>query len=143
MRLGKLSSGLLALLCCLPTFAAEQAAPRPELVDTSSIVQMLLTLLAVVAVIVMLAVLMRKFNMINPGSSQAIRIVGGLALSSKDRLLLVQVGEEQILISASPGRIGKVHELSQPVQLDAIGTGSVPGNRFAGLLESVMQRSSS
>ena len=33
-----------------------------------------------------------------------IRIVGGLALSNKDRLLLIQVGDEQLLISASPGR---------------------------------------
>jgi flagellar protein FliO/FliZ len=71
-----------------------------------------------------------------------IRIVSSLALNSKDRLLLVQIGEEQILISASPGRIGKVHELQAPVDPASFDSlQKTRGRSFNSLFTQVLQGS--
>ncbi len=43
-------------------------------------------------------------------------MIGSRALGPRDRLVLVQVGEEQILLGLTPGRITPLHVLKTPVQ---------------------------
>lgn len=121
-----------------PVQAAESALTQSASLNSGSLVQMFLALGAVIVLIVGLSVAVRKFNMFSVGASGHIRIVGGMALSNKDRLLLVQVGEEQLLISASPGRVTKIHEMNTPVQVET-GNAQAGGN-FASLLNTVTQR---
>lgn len=142
------SAGLGLLLSLLPgklLVAAEQADPavRSEaLVSAGSMVQMLIALVVVVAIIVGLSILVRRLSLVPGASGGMIRIVSSLALNSKDRLLLVQVGEEQILISASPGRIGKVHELQAPVDTASFDNlQKAKGKSFNSLFTQVLQGS--
>lgn len=125
-----------------PAYAAEagNGITQPATLDTGSFIQMFLALGLVIVIILGLSFAVRKFNMFTTGSSRHIRIVGGMALSNKDRLLIVQVGEEQILLSASPGRISKVHELSTPIADDTVLTSKPGNNSFANLLQAVTQR---
>jgi flagellar protein FliO/FliZ len=125
-----------------PVFAAESTLTgQSAILDTSSLLQMLLALGVVVVLIIGLSVAVRKFNMFNGSGSGHIRIVGGLALSNKDRLLLVQVGDEQLLISTSPGRVQKIHEMQSPIALAREGD-EKPANpqNFSNLLQSLTQR---
>jgi flagellar protein FliO/FliZ len=46
-----------------------------------------------------------------------IKVVASQALGPRDRLVLVQVGGEQILLGLSAGRISPLHVLSEPVHL--------------------------
>ena len=68
--------------------------------------QLVLGLLLVIGLIFVLAWLMRRVQRIGPGNGQVIELVGSRALGPRDRLVLVQVGEEQILLgitlAASP-----------------------------------------
>jgi flagellar protein FliO/FliZ len=133
----------LSLMLLIPSARAAEATPAASpvsILDTGSLVQMLLALGVVIVLIVGLSFAIRKFNMFTAGSSAHIRIVGGLALSNKDRLLLVQVGNEQLLISASPGRVSMVHEMREPIDADAATTRSANNPNFASLLQAVTQR---
>lgn len=133
----------LSLIFLMPTARAAEAgagsSPVPML-DSGSLLQMLLALAVVVVLIIGLSFAIQKFKLFTVGSSAHIRIVGGLALSNKDRLLLVQVGNEQLLISASPGRINKVHEMREPVDAEAARARPVNNPNFASLLQTVTQR---
>ncbi len=53
------------------------------------------------------------------GLAGRLGIVGqaGAPLGPRDRLVLVQVGEEQILLGLTPGRITPLHVLKEPVHL--------------------------
>lgn len=122
---------------------AGNAVSQSSMLDTASFLQMFLALGLVIVMIICLSFAVRKFNMFTAGPSRHIRIVGGLALSNKDRLLLVQVGDEQLLISSSPGSVRKVHEMRNPIYEDTVVTSSKAGNAgsFANLLQTVTQRS--
>lgn len=133
----------LSLVFLMPAARAAESVSESgsvPVLDTGSLLQMLLALGVVIILIVGLSFAIRKFNMFTAGSSAHIRIVGGLALSNKDRLLLVQVGNEQLLISASPGRVNMVHEMREPVDADAATTRPVNNPNFASLLQAVTQR---
>lgn len=125
--------------------AAEQQEPpgRPDaLVSPESMIQMFIALLVVVALIVGLSIVVRRLSLIPGASSGVVRIVGGLALNNKDRLLLIQVGDEQILISASPGRIGKIHDLHEPIDPTRYGQSAGPdGKSFNNLLSQMLNKS--
>ena len=74
-------------------------------------------LLLVVGLIFVLAWLMRRVQRVGPGNGQVIEVIGSRALGTRDRLVLVQVGEEQILLGITPGRITPLHVLKTPVNV--------------------------
>jgi len=81
--------------------------------------QLMLGLLVVLAVIVALAWVVRRVQQAAPRGGQVIDIVSARALGPRDRLVLVQVGDEQILLGVSPGRITSLHVMKEPVRSPA------------------------
>nr|WP_220466484.1 flagellar biosynthetic protein FliO [Pseudomonas juntendi] len=79
--------------------------------------QMVFGLLLVVGLIFFLAWLLRRLQSTAVKGGQVIEIVGSRAIGPRDRLLLVQVGKEQILIGHTPGSIEALHVLAEPVQV--------------------------
>jgi len=147
---------LLALFCALPLAgllplarAAEEpaVAPAPAIVHASAspslitgsagaqLLQLLFGLVLVVALIFLLAWLVRRVQQIGPRGNQAIKLVASQALSPRDRLLLVQVGEEQILLGLTPGRITPLHVLKEPVRGVEAGEQPTPPEFAQRLLE--------
>jgi flagellar protein FliO/FliZ len=114
----------LFLLAPLTALAAEPAAKAVATPVAGSdiggqLVQLLLGLLLVIGLIFALAWVMRRVQQIGPRGNQAIRLVASQALGPRDRLLLVQVGGEQVLLGISAGRITPLHVLKEPVSLEA------------------------
>jgi flagellar protein FliO/FliZ len=80
--------------------------------------QLVFGLLLVVGLIFFLAWLLRRVQQAGPaGKGQVIELIGSRALGPRDRLMLVQVGNEQILLGLSPGSITALHVLKEPVQV--------------------------
>jgi len=81
----------------------------------SQLLQLVLGLLLVVGLIFVLAWLMRRVQRAGPAGNQVIELVGSRALGPRDRLVLVQVGNEQVLLGVSPGSITALHVMTEPV----------------------------
>ncbi|WP_122681132.1 flagellar biosynthetic protein FliO [Pseudomonas sivasensis] len=117
---------MVGLLVALPlgAWAAEpvaQAAAVAAPVGSGlggQLTQLVLGLLLVVGLIFVLAWLLRRVQQVGPGNAQVIEMIGSRALGPRDRLVLVQVGEEQILLGLTPGRITPLHVLKTPVNVD-------------------------
>lgn len=115
---------LLALFAALPLslLAAEPMANAAPVLASSGnlgaqLGQMLLGLLLVIGLIFMLAWLLRRVQQIGPRGNQVIKLIASQALGPRDRLVLVQVGGEQILLGLTAGRITPLHVLKEPVHL--------------------------
>lgn len=102
----------------LSALAAEPAVAITPLASSGiagQLVTLLLGLGLVIGLIFLLAWLMRRVQRIGPQRNQLIKLLSSQALGPRDRLLLVQVGEEQILLGLTPGRITPLHVLKEPV----------------------------
>ncbi|WP_339480349.1 flagellar biosynthetic protein FliO [Pseudomonas sp. RL_5y_Pfl2_73] len=107
----------LSVLAAEPV-ATAAAAPAAGSGIAGQLAQLLLGLLLVLGLIFFLAWLLRRVQQAGPtGKGQVIDIVGSRALGPRDRLVLVQVGSEQILLGLSPGTITALHVLKEPVQV--------------------------
>ena len=126
------------LFCLLPAHIQAQET-QESLVNqglpSSYLVKTTLTLLIVVVIIFAIAWAFKRFNLSPQKNSGLIKVVGGMALGTRDRLMVVEIGEERLLLGLSPGRIEKLHTLksSRPE------TGQT-GN-FADQLESIRENS--
>ncbi|MBF6621955.1 MAG: flagellar biosynthetic protein FliO [Pseudomonadales bacterium 32-61-5] len=107
----------LTLLLALPVMAAEPSANMSGVDMGGQMTKLLLGLLLVIGLIFLLAWVLRRMQQFNPRSNQAIKLISSHALGPRERLLLVQVGSEQILLGLSAGRITPLHVLEEPVHL--------------------------
>jgi flagellar protein FliO/FliZ len=98
--------------------ATAAAAPAVSSGVAGQLTQLVFGLLLVLGLIYFLAWLMRRVQQAGPaGKGQVIELIGSRALGPRDRLMLVQVGNEQILLGLSPGSITALHVLKEPVQV--------------------------
>lgn len=104
----------------LPALAAETTASLTPMAGSNlagQLGQMLLGLLLVIGLIFALAWLLRRVQQLTPRTGQVIKLLATQPLGPRDRLVLVQVGNEQILLGLSAGRIAPLHVLKEPVHL--------------------------
>ena len=100
------------------TTATAAAVPAVSSGVAGQLTQLVLGLLLVLGLIFFLAWLLRRVQQAGPaGKGQVIELIGSRALGPRDRLMLVQVGNEQILLGLSPGTITALHVLKEPVQV--------------------------
>jgi flagellar protein FliO/FliZ len=98
------------------TAAVTTALPAASSGVGGQLTQLVFGLLFVLGLIFFLAWLLRRVQQAGPaGKGQVIDIIGSRALGPRDRLMLVQVGNEQILLGLSPGTITALHVLKEPV----------------------------
>ena len=125
---------VLGFLLALPlsALAAEPVATAAATPAVSSgvagqLTQLVFGLLLVLGLIFFLAWLLRRVQQAGPaGKGQVIELIGSRALGPRDRLMLVQVGNEQILLGLSPGSITALHVLKEPVQVPASSEKATP-----------------
>jgi len=86
--------------------------------DTGQTLQLIGSLFLVLATIVLVAWLLRRVNGIPRPSGQMIKLLGGLSLGARERLMLVEVGGKHILLAATPGRISRIHVFEQALDLE-------------------------
>jgi flagellar protein FliO/FliZ len=53
----------------------------------------------------------RKLNGLTIGGAEKIRMVGGLSLGMREKVILLQVGKKQLILGVTPGRIETLHVL--------------------------------
>ncbi|MEF9674302.1 flagellar biosynthetic protein FliO [Pseudomonas sp. MWU13-2100] len=102
-----------------PLATAAVATPSAPGSMAGQLTQLVLGLLLVLGIIFVLAWLLRRMQQVGPGAKgrQVIELIGSRALGPRDRLVLVQVGNEQILLGLTPGTITPLHVLKEPVQV--------------------------
>ncbi|MDQ2078085.1 flagellar biosynthetic protein FliO [Marinimicrobium sp. ABcell2] len=118
---------------------AESAKPDTPVVGTSAhLLNMTLGLLLIVGLILGLAWLLRRFGQSSMFSHQkAIKIVAAMALGTRERLVVVDVGGQQILLGVTAREINTLHVFEEPV----IDPGqAAPPSDFSRKLMAVLQK---
>jgi flagellar protein FliO/FliZ len=109
--------------------AAPAAATAPMVNSgvAGQLTQLVFGLLLVLGLIFFLAWLLRRVQQAGPaGKGQVIELIGSRALGPRDRLMLVQVGNEQILLGLSPGTITALHVLKEPIEVPSTSEKATP-----------------
>jgi len=97
-----------------PSSQVARVYKSPDPFSFESIMQLLLGLGLVLGTILAMAWLLRKVSVL-PGQHRKLKVVAALSLGHKERAVLVQVGEEQMLLGVSQGQVTLLKSFEQPV----------------------------
>lgn len=79
--------------------------------------QIVFSLVLVLLIIFISAWLLRRYGRF-PGVAEGnLKVLGALSVGQRERILLLQVGGEQILVGVTTSRISRLHQLEVPVEV--------------------------
>ncbi|KAF0193055.1 MAG: flagellar protein FliO/FliZ [Gammaproteobacteria bacterium] len=87
--------------------------------DTGNVLRIVIGLMVVVIAIVATAWGLRRWGNFRASAQGELQIIGGLSMGPRERLVLVRVGDEQLLLGVAPGRIQTLHKLERPVPVNS------------------------
>jgi flagellar protein FliO/FliZ len=79
---------------------------------------MILSLLMVLGLIIISALVLKRFNLTQQNSSQ-LKVIASLSLGTKERVIIVQIGEEQLVLGVCPQQISLLRNLETPIDIQA------------------------
>ncbi len=85
-----------------------------------SLINFVLSCFAVIALIFVLSWLLKKTNLVPGANISNFKTLAVLPTGPKTKLLLVQVGEEQLLIGSTPSQVNLVYKLPEPLKANNI-----------------------
>ena len=115
-----------AVVAPAPAPAARAPALRPASIPTTipatmpaspsagSLMQTIFALTFVLALLAGLAWLMKRFGPRGGAHAGVLRIVGALSLGGRERIMVLEVGDQWIVVGASPGRVNALATLPRP-----------------------------
>lgn len=126
------------ILLLLPLTAAAAAESPPPGVGLGSYVQAGVALALIVSLLGGAAWLARKVLGGKGFGQGGMRVVGGVALGPRERIVLLEVGEEWLVVGIVPGQIRTLHRLPKG---DLAAAETLPADRpFAQWLQNISER---
>jgi len=134
-------SGL--LLCCIvPTcfavFGAEASKATAKTVAAGDIAAWGLGLLVVLSIFLLCIWGIKRLNEFH-GQAEKMRVVGGLSLGMREKVMLLQVGKKQLILGVTPGRIETLYVLEGDDCLPREDASTTSGSGFAQKLMHAMK----
>ena len=141
-----LSTPLVCAVLWTPMVQAAQTAAQTshtlgaaEPLSIGSLIQVTLGLLAVVVTIFALAWFLRRYGRFQSAANTSLKVVGGLSVGPRERVVLIQVEDRQLLLGVAPGRVQMLHTLDArlPAAAAESGEDAAPKKHiFSSLLKS-------
>ena len=105
-----------------------------------SIFTMLFGLVAVLAVMAGIAWLLKRFGLSqNLSGNAAAKVVGGVSVGSRERVMVIEVGEQWIVVGVAPGRVNALATLPRQ-ELTAQQSSQASAPAFATWLKHTMDK---
>ena len=119
MRLHLKSTFITALALPASAYAVEakKALEMTSPVSTSSVFQVVIGLMVVLLIIGASAFMLRRFGRLSSFENGTLKILATLSMGPRDKIVLLQAGEKQILVGLTPGRMQTLCELDEPIEI--------------------------
>lgn len=115
--------------------------PPTAAVSTGSVFQVILSLLLVLAAIGLIAWFLKRINMPQNAAGSALKIISGVAVGQRERIVLVEVNDTWLVVGVAPGQVTALHTM--PKNMLAMPPESVSSdvdNKFKHWLKIVTER---
>lgn len=101
----------------VPTVATDAMPVLPTTpgVDGGDILSLGVSMLIVVAVIMVLGWLYSRSRVVGGGGSEVINVVATRALGPKERLLVIEIADQQLLVGMTASTVQTLHVFDKPV----------------------------
>ncbi len=134
---------------CCSTLAYAADAVRPAYtpppaaaVSSGSVLQIILSLLLVLGAIVLVAWVLKRINMPQNAAGSALKVVSGVAVGQRERIVLVEVNDTWLVVGVAPGQVTALHTMPKNVLPVPAADSAAPDadNKFKNWLKIMMEK---
>ncbi len=115
--------------------------PPTSAVSSGSMIQVIFSLLLVLAAIVFVAWVLKRINMPQNVPGSALKVISGVAVGQRERVVLVEVNDTWLVIGVAPGQVTALHTMPKnnlPPAPESAGMDA--DNKFKNWLKVVMEK---
>ncbi|MGZ5817961.1 MAG: flagellar biosynthetic protein FliO [Burkholderiaceae bacterium] len=147
MKQFKVAPALLLWLAVTADAVAQTATTATESTTSSattsagSFFQVLLGLIVVLALMAAAAWTLKKFGVSKLAGNAPVRIVGGVSVGNRERVLVVEVGDQWIVVGVAPGQVNALSTMPRQETAAAPEVMPVAKNFSAWLKQTIEKRS--
>jgi len=129
-----------------PLLAAAQTArpaytPPPSAVSTGSILQVIFSLMLVLAAVVLVAWILKRINLPQHGAGSLLKVISGVAVGQRERIVLVEVNDTWLVVGVAPGQVRTLHSMPKAdLPIPHVETPSGMDGKFQGWLKQMMEK---
>lgn len=115
------------------------AVPAASPLSVSSVAQLTLSLIAIVALILAISWVLKRLKLAGPRGRGEISVLDQLTLGPRERILLVRVGDSQVLLGIGAGTLVCLTPLAANISLGGAAGGAADAPTFADRLRDLMK----
>lgn len=116
------------------------AAVQPGAASTGGLFQVLLGLILVLGLMAALAWVLKRFGATRAAGGAAIRVVGGVSVGGRERVLIIEAADQWIVVGVAPGRVNALATMPRQENAAALMSAPVAKNFSAWLKQTVEKR---
>lgn len=119
----------------------EKAIPSltNEPIGVGNYLQMFFGLFIIVALIFGMAWFMRRMGSMNSMAAGNLKVLGGISVGQRERVVLIQAGETQLLVGVAPGEIRTLHVMDEAIVNTTENTNTRTSSGFAEKLHAAIK----
>lgn len=117
-RLAKIAGMIGVLMLSAPALAEESLA-QTDFDGVGNLFSVVMSLAVVLAVVFAVAWFLRRLQGFTSPRGQMMRVVAQMPVTHRERILLVEVGREQLVVGVGPGGMRTLHVLEERLEPEA------------------------
>ena len=105
-----------------PTAAAQEVAPAvaaSSLFTSDYLLQVIGSFVLVIVLLFGALLFLRRFNGVGRSLGGKMQVISSIGLGQRERAVLLQVGDQQILVGVAAGNVRTLHVFDEACELDA------------------------
>lgn len=127
-------------LALILSAGAARAAEQPGPASAGNLLQVLLGLVVVLGMMAAAAWALKRFGAARISSGAPVKIVGGIAVGSRERIMVVEVADQWIVVGVAPGRISTLSTMPRQENTAAPDAATTPAKNFSTWLKQTIDK---
>ena len=114
--------------------------PPSSAVSSGSVLQVIFSLLFVLAAIVLVAWILKRINLPQNAAGSALKVISGVAVGQRERIVLVEVNDTWLVVGVAPGQVTALHTMPKNILPATENSAPEADNKFKNWLKIVMEK---
>lgn len=128
------------LLASAETARPAYTPPPPAAMSSGSVMQIIFSLILVLGAVALVAWIMKRINLPQHGAASLLKVISGVAVGQRERIVLVEVSDTWLVVGVAPGQVRTLHTMPKGVLPSGTQLSSAPDGKFQMWLKQMVEK---
>jgi flagellar protein FliO/FliZ len=102
--------------------------------------QIIFSLILVLGAVALVAWIMKRINLPQHGAASLLKVISGVAVGQRERIVLVEVNDTWLVVGIAPGQVRTLHTMPKGTIPSGTNMGNLQDGKFQGWLKQMVEK---